>query len=86
MEQILVNYVVYTIAQLAIYHSYLSIYCCLIANILLITDIAVQSNVTVGKWMIFRERSMIDDTWQMISEATIAGKLGCSSKVVAMYT
>ena len=49
---------------------------------LLITDIAIQSNVTVGKWMIFRRRSMIDETWQMIAEATVAGRLGCSSKVV----
>ena len=49
---------------------------------LLITDIAIQSNVTVGKWMIFRRRSMIDETWQMIAEATVAGRLGCSAKVV----
>ena len=48
----------------------------------LISEIAVKSNVTVGKWMIFRHRTMIDETWQMIAEATIAGKLGRSSKVV----
>ena len=53
---------------------------------LLITDIAIQSNVTVGKWMIFRRRSMIDETWEMIAEATVAGRLGCSSKVVTYVT
>ena len=42
----------------------------------------MKSNITVGKWMIFRRRAMIDETWQKIAEATIAGKLGCSSKVV----
>ena len=44
-------------------------------------EIAVKSNVTGGKWMIFRHRTMIDETWQMIAEATVAGRLGCSSKV-----
>ena len=48
---------------------------------LYITGIAVESKVTVGKWMIFRRRAMIDETWEMIAEATLAGKLGCSSKV-----
>jgi len=53
-----------------------------------IIGIAVESKVTVGKWMIFRRRAMIDETWEMIAEATLAGKLGCSSKVVniIMYT
>jgi len=32
--------------------------------------------------MIFRRRSMIDETWKTIAEATVAGKLGCSSKVL----
>ena len=45
-------------------------------------DIAIESNVTVGKWMIFRRRTMIDEVWQMIAEATVEGKLGCFSKVV----
>jgi len=31
--------------------------------------------------MIFRHRRTIDETWQKIAEATIAGKLGCSAKV-----
>ena len=32
--------------------------------------------------MIFRHRAMIDEAWQKIAEATVAGKLGCFSKVV----
>ena len=47
----------------------------------MITEIAIKTNVTVGKWMIFRGRATIDETWQMIAEATVAGKLGCSAKV-----
>jgi len=31
--------------------------------------------------MIFRHRTTIDETWQNIAEATVAGKLGCSAKV-----
>ena len=52
---------------------------------MLITEIAVRSKVTVGKWMIFRQRAMINETWEMIAEATVAGKLGCSSKVVSSF-
>ena len=36
--------------------------------------------------MIFRERAMVDETWQMIAEATVTGKLGCTSKVINIYT
>ena len=50
-------------------------------NNLLISEIAIKSNVTVGKWMIFKQRSIVDETWQKITEATVAGKLGCSAKV-----
>ena len=50
-------------------------------NNLLISEIAIKSNVTVGKWMIFKQRSIVDETWQKIAEATVAGKLGCSAKV-----
>ena len=32
--------------------------------------------------MIFRRRTMIDEVWQIIAEATVEGKLGCFSKVV----
>ena len=31
--------------------------------------------------MIFRHRRIIDEIWQKIAEATVAGKLGISSKV-----
>ena len=50
-------------------------------NNLLISEIAIKSDVTVGKWMIFKQRSIVDETWQKIAEATVAGKLGCSAKV-----
>jgi len=32
--------------------------------------------------MIFRHRRVIDEAWKMIAEATVAGKLGCSAKVI----
>ena len=67
------------------YHFYMFISATttiVIILILLISEITIKSNVTVGKWMIFRRRAMIDETWQKIAEATVAGKLGCSSKVV----
>lgn len=51
----------------------------------IIIEIAKETNLTVGKWMIFRRRSMIDETWKAIAEATVAGKLGCSSKVDLLY-
>ena len=60
--------------------SIITILSCLINFIDL--DIAIESNVTVGKWMIFRRRAIIDEVWQMIAEATVEGKLGCFSKVV----
>jgi len=45
-------------------------------------EIALATKLTVGKWMIFRHRRIIDETWKKIAEATVAGKLGCSAKVV----
>ena len=47
----------------------------------MILEIAIKSNVTVGKWMIFKQRTIVDETWQKIAEATVAGKLGCTAKV-----
>ena len=32
--------------------------------------------------MLFRHRRVIDEAWKMIAEATVAGKLGCSAKVI----
>ena len=44
--------------------------------------IAKETNITVGKWMLFRTRDKVDDTWEMIKKATITKTLGCSAKVV----
>ena len=48
----------------------------------IILEIALATKLTVGKWMIFRHRRIIDETWKMIAEATFAGKLGYSAKVI----
>ena len=34
-----------------------------------------------GKWLVFVPRGEVDDMWRRIREATVAGKLGCTSKV-----
>ena len=47
--------------------------------------IAKETNITIGKWMLFRTRDKVDDTWEMIKKATITKTLGRSAKVV-LYT
>ena len=57
--------------------SWTTVYMCYI-----VLEIALATKSTSGKWMIFRHRRIIDETWKMVAEATVAGKLGCSAKVV----
>ncbi|XP_065913601.1 UPF0696 protein C11orf68 homolog [Dysidea avara] len=50
-----------------------------------IEEIALATKFTGGKWMIFKHRRIIDETWKRMAEATVAGKLGCSAKVSTTY-
>ena len=54
--------------------------------VFLYVGIAKETNITVGKWMLFRTRDKVDATWEMIAKATIAKTLGTSAKVVFIYT
>lgn len=45
-----------------------------------IDDLAAKSGIRVGKWLIYRERDVIDSVWKMIAKATIEGELGVSAK------
>jgi len=47
-------------------------------------EIAKETSMTVGKWMVFRFRDKVDNTWEMISKATAAKSLGPSAKVSSM--
>ncbi|XP_065917216.1 uncharacterized protein [Dysidea avara] len=46
-----------------------------------IREIAKATNFTSGKWLIRRPRDKIDETWKLIAEATVAGRLGHLAKV-----
>ena len=51
-----------------------------------ILNTAVARGETTGKWMLFANRETVDDTWEEIARATVAGKLGCSAKVSTSQT
>eukprot|EP00977_Amphora_coffeiformis_P008526 scaffold1931_cov162-Amphora_coffeaeformis.AAC.3 len=41
-----------------------------------ILNTAVERGETAGKWMLFANREAVDDSWEKIARATVAGKLG----------
>jgi len=49
------------------------------------TGIAKETNITVGKWMLFRTRDKVDETWEMIAKATTTKTLGSSAKVINFH-
>lgn len=44
-------------------------------------ELAQKSGILVGKWLIYRNHSEIDDVWKTIAKATFNGGLGISAKV-----
>lgn len=44
-------------------------------------ELAQKSGILVGKWLIYRNDSEIDDVWKTIARATSNGELGRSAKV-----
>lgn len=44
-------------------------------------ELAQKSGILVGKWLIYRSNSEIDDVWKIIARATFDGGLGRSAKV-----
>ena len=58
-----------------------------VVYIVALVEIAKATNFTSGKWLIRRPRDKIDETWKLIAEATVAGRLGHLAKVsgAALY-
>eukprot|EP00854_Cymbomonas_tetramitiformis_P024627 gene24627-29956_t len=46
-----------------------------------ILETAKAKRYTNGKWMLFPRRQDVDSVWDKIARATVAGELGCQSKV-----
>jgi len=46
-----------------------------------VDDVARRSGILVGKWLVYRGRSEIDDVWRGIASHTFRGELGTSAKV-----
>ncbi|KAF2012037.1 DUF1917-domain-containing protein [Aaosphaeria arxii CBS 175.79] len=46
-----------------------------------ITDLAIDTNVLSGKWMLFRNAKSLESTWRKVAEATINNRLGTAAKV-----
>lgn len=44
-------------------------------------ELAQKSGILVGKWLIYRDKSGIDDVWKTIARGTFDGELGKSAKV-----
>lgn len=42
---------------------------------------AIKSGAVCGKWLMFVEKLMVDQTWQKIAKAVGEGRLGCSAMV-----
>jgi hypothetical protein len=42
--------------------------------------LAQKSGLLIGKWLLYRDRSEIDETWKVIANATLHGNLGISAK------
>ena len=47
---------------------------------------AVSRGDTTGKWMLFANREKVDDAWEKIARATVAGQLGSGAKVAPSKT
>lgn len=47
---------------------------------------AVSRGETTGKWMLFVNREKVDDAWEKIARATVAGQLGSGAKVAPSKT
>lgn len=43
-------------------------------------ELAQKSDILVGKWLIYRNDSEIDNVWKIIGRATFDGELGKSAK------
>ena len=50
-----------------------------------IDKIARNADIRSGKWLIFRDRSMIDSIWNDIAQETIDGNLGVAAKVSTLF-
>lgn len=46
-----------------------------------IFTIARETKVTCGKWMLFPAPNRVDEVWETVARATVAGELGIESKV-----
>ena len=46
-----------------------------------VDDIARRSGLVVGKWLVYRDGSEIDEVWRTIASSTLEGGLGVSAKV-----
>lgn len=46
-----------------------------------ISALALEKNVTCGKWMLFPTQDRVDDFWARVAGATVAGELGIEAKV-----
>ncbi|KIW11162.1 hypothetical protein PV08_10462 [Exophiala spinifera] len=48
-----------------------------------IRELARESNITTGKWMLFPSADDVDRTWSLVARGTWEGTLGISAKVAA---
>ena len=44
-------------------------------------ELARKSGIIIGKWLIYRNDSEVDDVWKRIAKSTFNGELGVSAKV-----